>query len=270
MEWVETTGRTVDEALEGAFDQLGVAPEEVEYEVLEEPKPGLFGKVRVEARVRARIRPVIQRSTAPKRVAVKKVEEVIAPSVETAEPPAGSTPPKSPRKPRKAAVEAPTATADVPPLSDDLVAVVDVAKSFLAGLMEVLSLSVTFEVAPIDERTVQVGIHGQQLGFLVGQGAKTLEALQELTRTAVHQALGDRGTRLMLDVAGYRAKRRQALEQFTLRVGGEVKEAQRELELEPMSAVDRKVIHDTVNSIDGLRSTSRGEDPSRFVVLIPE
>ena len=291
MEWVETTGRTVEEALDAALDQLGVDADDVEYEVLEEPKPGLFGKVRVEARLRARVRPMTPRVKEPRKsrdavVVESGVEAMIesTPADRASIAPASKKPdPKKPDPkkpdPKKAEVvkaapkkvvrntgPAPATVA----LSDDLQAVVEVARKFLAGLCEVLDLVVEFEVLPIDERTVQVGIVGQQLGFLVGQGAKTLEALQELTRTAVHQALGDRGTRLMLDVAGYRAKRRSALEIFTQRVGAEVLQIRQQRALEPMSAVDRKVVHDTINIMAGLSSSSEGEEPNRYIVLLPE
>ena len=291
MEWVETTGRTVEEALDAALDQLSVDADDVEYEVLEEPKPGLFGKVRVEARLRARVRPVTARVKEPRKSRDAAIVESAAEALNESTPadrvsvaPASKKPdPKKadPKKadPKKAEVvkaapkkvvrktgPAPATVA----LSDDLQAVVEVARKFLAGLCEVLDLVVEFEVLPIDERTVQVGIVGQQLGFLVGQGAKTLEALQELTRTAVHQALGDRGTRLMLDVAGYRAKRRSALEIFTQRVGAEVLQIRQQRALEPMSAVDRKVVHDTINTMAGLSSSSEGEEPNRYIVLLPE
>lgn len=291
MEWVETTGRTVEEALDAALDQLGVDADDVEYEVLEESKPGLFGKVRVEARVRARVRPVTPRVKEPRKSrAAAVIESPVDAMIDSA--PTNNVAKTSGSKkadPKKAgvvkadAVKAESVTsapkkvvrkivAPTAPvvLSDDLEAVVEVARKFLAGLCDVLNLSVEFEVLPIDERTVQVGIVGQQLGFLVGQSAKTLEALQELTRTAVHQALGDRGTRLMLDVAGYRAKRRSALEIFTQRVGAEVLQVKQQRALEPMSAVDRKVVHDTINTMAGLSSSSEGEEPNRYIVLLPE
>lgn len=279
MEWVETTGRTVEEALDAALDQLSVDADDVEYEVLEEPKPGLFGKVRVEARLRARVRPVTARVKEPRKSRDAAIVESAVEALNESTPAASKKPDPKKADPKKAEVvtaapkkvvrntsPAPATVA----LSDDLQAVVEVARKFLAGLCEVLDLVVEFEVLPIDERTVQVGIVGQQLGFLVGQGAKTLEALQELTRTAVHQALGDLGTRLMLDVGGYRAKRRSALEIFTQRVGAEVLQIRQQRALEPMSAVDRKVVHDTINTMAGLSSSSEGEEPNRYIVLLPE
>ena len=284
MEWVETSGRTVEEALEQALDRLGVDVADAEYEVLDEPKPGLFGKVRVAARLRARVRPVATRLKEPRRAKATEPKVSEGESTDTSSASGPVVPQTRAASPAKASArsrtgarrDTATATATTRvappsvPLSAGLDSVVEVAKRFLRGLTDALGLQVEFEVQGIDERTVQVGMVGERLGVLVGQGAKTLEALQELTRTIVHYELGERGTRLMLDIAGYRAKRRAALEQFTGRVVGEIRLSGQSRSLEPMAAVDRKVIHDTVNRLDGVVSESEGEEPERFVIIRAE
>jgi len=102
---------------------------------------------------------------------------------------------------------------------------------------------------------------------LVGPNAQVLEALQELTRLAVQAETGDR-SRLMLDVANYRADRRAALVAQARRIVAEVKESGEARELEPMTAFERKVIHDEVLAA-GLFSESEGEEPNRYVVVRP-
>jgi spoIIIJ-associated protein len=89
-------------------------------------------------------------------------------------------------------------------------------------------------------------------------------------RTFVHHDTGGRSGRLMLDVAGYREKRRAALQIFTKQVAESVVSTGERRVLEPMNAVDRKVIHDTVAGLAGVSSISEGEDPQRYVVLLPE
>lgn len=144
-----------------------------------------------------------------------------------------------------------------------------VAKEFLEGLLDVLGVEADVVLHMLDVDTVEVAVTGEQLGFLVGQRGATLAALQDLTRTVVQRRTGAHQGRLLLDVDGYRARRRVALEAFTRRVAAEVLETGRERALEPMAANDRKIVHDTVNSIPGVSSRSVGEDPRRYVVLAP-
>jgi spoIIIJ-associated protein len=102
---------------------------------------------------------------------------------------------------------------------------------------------------------------------LVGPDGEVLDALQELTRLAVMTETGER-SRLMLDVAGYRERRRKELEALAANAVGEAKESQEPVPLAPMNPFERKVIHDAVAAA-GLTSESEGEEPDRHVVVIP-
>ncbi len=144
------------------------------------------------------------------------------------------------------------------------------AREFVAGLVEELGLSATVSSRVIDDDTAEVAVDGTELGVLVGPGGATLGALQELARTFVQKRTGGQSSRIMVDVAGYRAKRAAALGRFTRQIAEEVIEAGTERALEPMSASDRKVVHDTVNEIDGLSTRSEGEEPHRYIVITPE
>ena len=94
-------------------------------------------------------------------------------------------------------------------------------------------------------------------------------AIQDLARVAAQRRLGDHETRLRIDVAGYREKRRGALERFAREVADLVKESGVARSLEPMPSSDRKVIHDTLATIDGVVSRSEGEDPNRRIIVSP-
>lgn len=94
-----------------------------------------------------------------------------------------------------------------------------------------------------------------------------MEALQELTRLAVHRETGDR-SRLMLDIAGYRAKKRAELTELGAKAADEAKNSGEPVKLKPMTPFERKVVHDAVAAA-GLRSESEGEEPQRFVVVLP-
>jgi spoIIIJ-associated protein len=111
------------------------------------------------------------------------------------------------------------------------------------------------------------GTPAGDLSRLVGRDGEVLEALQELTRLAVHRETGER-SRLMLDIAGFRAKRRQDLARLATEAVERVKETKEPVKMQPMTPFERKVVHDTVAEA-GLRSESEGEEPERCVVVLP-
>jgi spoIIIJ-associated protein len=145
----------------------------------------------------------------------------------------------------------------------------EIARNFLAGLVEELGLQAAVEVRVIDEETVEVAATGDELGMLVGPRGSTLAALQDVTRTVVQRHCPSRTDRILVDVAGYRQKRAEALQRFTDQIASEVIESGSERALEPMSPADRKVVHDAANLLDGVVTRSEGEDPQRFVVIAP-
>ena len=309
MEWVETTGRSLDQAKDLALDQLGVAAEDAEFEVLEEPRTGLFGRVRGEARVRARVRPATVRPKQDRRTrrrhdaATSGVMEPDggarddgsenAPAAAVA---SSGTPRQrggsSPRGDRRGKGEHrsadATGSAQGETMSSDHVndstfdhhehrdPAVDVAEvrqaaeTFIGGLVDAFGLTGTTS-ATVDGSEIEVRIdaQGNGLGLLIGPGGRTLLAIQDLARVAAQRRLGDHETRLRIDVAGYREKRRVALERFARNVADLVKESGVARSLDPMPSADRKVIHDTLAAVDGVVSRSEGEDPNRRIIVSP-
>lgn len=264
MEWVETTGRTIEEAKDAALDELGVDEQDAEFEILSEPKAGLFGRMRVEARVRARVRPTTPRPKADRRSTKRRNGESEG---------GGSARPRSndrqraPRAPRPASNEGAEMTVTEPvPMAEQAA----LARSFVEGLLGAMDVDATLAVNEIDEDTVEVAVTGENLGFLIGPKGETLSALQELARTVVQRKTGARNGRLLLDVGGYRAKRKAALERFTRQVAEQVLASGERTALEPMHPADRKVVHDTCNDIDGVSTISEGEEPRRRVVILPD
>jgi spoIIIJ-associated protein len=144
------------------------------------------------------------------------------------------------------------------------------AHEFVAGLVERLDITASTSVATSEELdTIEVSIEGDGLGLLIGPHGATLGALQELTRTVVQRHTNEHSARVIVDVAGYRAKRAAALAQFAQRIADEVRASGTPHALEPMSASDRKIVHDTVNELDSVATSSEGEGDSRHVVIRP-
>jgi spoIIIJ-associated protein len=136
--------------------------------------------------------------------------------------------------------------------------------------VEAFGLAGAVSTVKIDDDTVEVQIAGDDLGLMIGPKGATLQAIQDLARTVVqHEADGAHEGRVRIDIGAYRQRRREALERFAAQVADAVKETGVQRALEPMGAADRKVIHDAVNEIEGVRTTSEGVDPNRRVVILP-
>lgn len=147
----------------------------------------------------------------------------------------------------------------------------EMVEAFLSGLVTAFGYDAEVATTKVDDETVEVHVEGSELGLLVGPRGATLQAIHDLSRTVVQrQASGNHEGRVRLDVAGYRERRRQALAEFTRKVAQQVIETGTAQVLEPMSSVDRKVVHDTANEIDGVRTTSEGDEPRRRVVIQPD
>ena len=299
MEWVETTARTVEEAKELALDRLGVHEEDAEFDVLEEPRPGLFGRLRGEARVRARVRPTQPRPKTERRDRKRRPKEtdgsasteadagdteaaadapaVAAPADASAPDGTGgrSKPAKktagTKKKSEPAAATAAVATAESGTAANGAGVEIErqAAKAFLEGLADALGEPATAEVVVVGDDEAEIRLTGGELGVLIGPRGQTLLAVQELTRLAAQRRAGERAGRLRIDIAGYRDRRREALSRFTRQVADEVRVTGVAKALEPMASMDRKVVHDTVNDLDGVDTVSEGEEPFRRVVIRP-
>ena len=303
MEWVETTAKTVEAAKEAALDRLGVAADEAEFEVLDEPRPGLFGRTRGEGRVRARVKPAQVRPKQERRRRSTKGSKSSGDSSAEKSSKAASSPSSASDTPTADEADAPTPTdpaneTETPkparknsrggrsndrssnsqekkmsnderepsPVSPQEVG--DAAVAFMDGLVEAFGGTGTSGLT-VDGTELDVQVDGDGLGLLVGPGGRTLNAIQDLARVSAQRRLGDHETRLRIDVAGYRARRSEALQRFAADVAGSVRESGSPRALEPMNSADRKVIHDALNDEDGVESRSEGDDPNRRIVVAP-
>jgi spoIIIJ-associated protein len=314
VEWVEVTGKTVEEAKEAALDQLGVDEDDAEFEILEEPKAGLFGRLRSEARVRARVMPTAPRPKLERRDRKRprrggeakppgaargggESDAVGAAAVANA---GGDTRGERAgsggsggsrgggdggggargggagggRRQRQGQEHNNEGERTVTDEHDDGQEgdedAVEVAESFLHGLLETFGAPYSIEQRPLEDDLVELSVRGDGLGLLIGPRGQTLSAVQELARTVVQRRSRDRSGRIIVDIAGYRQARRTALEQFTGKVAAEVIASGVPRVLEPMPPADRKVVHDAANAIDGVTTSSEGEEPRRRVVISPE
>ena len=297
MEWVETTAKTLDAAREAALDQLGVAADEAEFDVIEEPRPGLFGRVRGEARLRARVRPAQVRPKQERRRSKRSasgstaaVTESTGPATSADEETPATTSSSSSSSSRRRSTTATsakskkTATTTTKPATTNQESTMSnderpestvtpdevgaAAVAFMEGLTAAFGAEGDVDVA-IDGIELEVTVSGSELGLLVGPGGRTLNAVQDLARVAAQRRLGDHETRLRVDVAGYRERREAALTAFARDVAEQVRTSGTARSLEPMTSADRKVVHDALNEEDGVSSRSVGDDPDRRIIVEP-
>lgn len=141
----------------------------------------------------------------------------------------------------------------------------DIAADYLEALLDIADLDGDIDI-DVEGSRAAVSIVGADLTRLVGPDGATLEALQELTRLAVHRETGVR-SRLMLDIGGHRARRRDELAELGRAQAEKVRESGETVRLDPMTPFERKVVHDAVATVEGVVSESEGEEPERRIVI---
>lgn len=289
MDWVETTGKSIDEATDRALAHLGVHRDDAEVEILEEPKAGLFGRIRGEARVRARVRPAGPRPKRSRRAGTREDRPRNGEGRDIKDRGPKSKPDEGDRLriPREKVVPNRTKQESNVPIARStktsskesgmaegitLKEQGEIGKGFLEGLLSSMNIHAEVTVREIDEETVELAVNATpptELGVLVGPRGTTLQALQEVTRTVVQSKSPGRTDRILVDVAQYRERRVAALGRFAAQVAQEVIETGEERALEPMSAADRKAVHDALSEQSTVVTRSEGEEPRRFVVVSP-
>ena len=294
VEWVEVRGISVEVAEKAALEELGIEDKaRAEITVLREPQRGFLGIGRQDAIVRvklsgkrrgkrsrggrkrkssrqARSRPV-EASKKERSGVATAAKQKEARGRRSSRATKGSRSSGGTRKPTGGQVaerEGRTVAGDdraARVLGDEQAAVV---KDFLSGLLAEFGLEGRVETR-FDGRILHADVLGEQTEALIGAKATVMQAIHELTKTVVQRKTA-RNCRLRLDIAGYGQRRRKALAIYAGRLASQVLDEGGEIMLEPMNAADRKVVHDAVAAVDGVRSYSEGAEPRRSVVISQE
>jgi spoIIIJ-associated protein len=269
-EWVEAEGQTAELAVAVAMEELGISSvEDAEVEILQESKQGFLGIGAQDAVVKVSRKPKPKRNRRRRRTSGSSEASTATagggdnnrarPQPKGKGSPGRANRSKKTDQGRKREVSAVTAP------EVDIEDQAGLAKKFLEGLLEAFGLEgeVTTRV---EDSVLFLDVVGDQTEALVGPKGAILQAINELTRTVI-QRKTFRAPRMRLDISGYNEGRRAALKIFASQMAEKVKEGGSEVMLEPMNPADRKVLHDAVSEIDGVRSYSEGEDPKRSVVI---
>ena len=299
MEWVESIGESIGLAKEHALDRLGVHEDDAEFDVLSDVKTGLFGRIKEPARVRARVRPTTPRSKEHRnrrdrgnkrgrqgqsnRNGGNRKQDSGRGQPERGKSGKGKRPSEkssdnrpsldqkvdrkkqTPKKPKKKA-EIVNEDQEMMPLPQQA----DLAEDFVKGLAERFGTTVDFQRENIGSDEIRITVSGDELGRMVGRRGVTAGAIDDLVRTVLQRRAGSaRNGRVRVDVGGVIARRNAALVRFVGDQVDEVRNSGVPRSLEPMSAADRKVVHDAVDGTEGVKTLSEGEDPRRYVVITP-
>ena len=249
---IEKTGKTVDEAVQAAAAEFGVAASEVEYEILETPTKRLFGLFgETPAKIRASIKvseppPVVEEPA-------RTVEEPVQPA--------------QPEQPAIEPILEPSPVEEEPATPSDREKQIDAAENFLREVFAAMQLEATIEVEETAE-SVNLNLSGKGLGILIGRRGQALDALQYLLNLAVNRKSEEK-IFFTLDVEDYRRRREEALIKLAKGVAERAIKTRREVRLEPMSRHERKIFHTVLQDNDRVETHSTGEEPYRYVIVTP-
>ena len=243
----EFTAKTVDEAKALAAADFGVSAEEIDFDILEQPRKGLFGM-----KGNARVLASYEAPAEPEK-AEPAEEEAGIPEEEPA--PASFE--------EEEAENAPELPAD---FDIEGSAKVQAAKKYLTDVLHALGLE-NFEINAVRrDGNIVLDITGEKLGVVIGRRGETLDSLQYLTILASNRT-EESYCRISIDCNGYRDKRRETLESLAKRTSAKVIKQGRKIALEPMNPYERRIIHSCVAEIEGVSSHSTGTEPYRRVVI---
>ncbi len=306
LKWIETTGRSEEDAISAALFQLGLERDDVSIEVIERAKSGFLGfgsnpaKVRVsyeekdgkpcpkkDVMEEAPVEPAPKTQPAPAPVQEKKEspKAVVEETILSAKP--GMSAPKAsrPKRERREQPRRPRAQSHLQE-GDELIigsqpqplkvenltpageddAKAEQLRSFLSGLMEHLNVQATPEIFVTEEGNYKVVLQGQDLGAIIGRRGETLDAIQQLTSYSVNRGQSKR-VRIHVDAEGYRAKREESLQRLALKMAGKVVKYRKNMALEPMNAYERHVIHTALQDYPNITTYSTGVEPNRRTVV---
>ena len=276
IKFIDMTGKTEDEAIRRALEQLGLERDDVSVEILERAKSGFLGiggspaTVRVSyddgqpepkpepvkpepksAAPKAEKKPVYCAEVLQKEVRAREKQEREAKRGERrAEPKAE----KAPREPAVPGEE----------IRDEKS---EQIRTFLSGLLEHMDAKAEVKVYEVEKNRYKVILEGEKLGALIGRRGETLDAIQQLTNYSINRGGESKRARVQIDAENYREKREESLERLAQKVAGKVVKYRRNVTLEPMNAYERHVIHTALQDTQYITTFSIGTEPNRRVVV---
>ena len=254
MDFIEKTGKNVEEALNDALAELKTTADKVNVEVIEEAKNGIFGLFAKKAKIRVTLKD-----------AAKKIGDIVDETVDSIKEDykAGKQEAAATRENAKKEEAKPAAVREYVIEA----AAVDAAKEFLQKIFNAMRIEVVMEkFINKNEGVVTFKLHGSDMGILIGKHGQTLDSLQYLTNLVANKNSAER-IRIVIDIEDYRERRVETLNRLAQRLADKVKRTGERVVLEPMNPHERKIIHVALQNDRRITTLSEGEEPYRRVVI---
>ena len=277
IKFIDMTGKTEDEAIHRALEQLGLERDDVSVEILERAKSGFLGIGGSPATVRVsyddgqpepKEEPKVSEAkpTAP---AAEKRPIYCAEVLQKKEVRAKEKPEReSRRSERRAEPKAEKAPREPAVLGEEVRdEKSEQIRTFLSGLLEHMDAKAEVKVYEVEKNRYKVILEGEKLGALIGRRGETLDAIQQLTNYSINRGGESKRARVQIDAENYREKREESLERLAQKVAGKVVKYRRNVTLEPMNAYERHVIHTALQDTQYITTFSIGTEPNRRVVV---
>ena len=277
IKFIDMTGKTEDEAIRRALEQLGLERDDVSVEILERAKSGFLGIGGSPATVRVsyddgqpepKEEPKVSEAkpTAP---AAEKRPIYCAEVLQKKEVRAKEKPEReSRRSERRAEPKAEKAPREPVVLGEEIRdEKSEQIRTFLSGLLEHMDAKAEVKVYEVEKNRYKVILEGEKLGALIGRRGETLDAIQQLTNYSINRGGESKRARVQIDAENYREKREESLERLAQKVAGKVVKYRRNVTLEPMNAYERHVIHTALQDTQYITTFSIGTEPNRRVVV---
>ena len=269
-QFIDVTGKTEEEAINRALEQLKLDRDDVSVEILERAKAGFLGLGSCPAKVRVSY----GEDEEPAAPAQPKAEKVREDKPKTEKPRTEKKPAEKPQRreePVKKESAPKTEEAQTVKVPEDLGEEVNDERAqeirkFLSGLLQQMEVQAEVKVYLPEKGRYKVFLEGQGLGAIIGRRGETLDAIQQLTSYAVNRS-GSGRVRVQLDAENYREKREQSLQHLARKVAAKVTKYRRSVTLEPMNAYERHVIHTALQDVPNVTTYSTGTEPNRRVIV---
>lgn len=269
---IEKTGKTVEDALNAALEELGVAAEDIEYEILETPSKGLFFGIGAKpAKIQVKLKEIPVEIPTENPAPVKNFEAKVEEKIESAESEKIETETAEVENIPAEEIKSETeniATEEIKP-EFDKEKVIATAKNFLAEVFAAMKIEVEINTVENDSEVV-LDLIGKDLGVLIGKHGQTLDSLQYLVNLAANSHDSEEKVYFVLDVENYRNRRATALKKLAKSVAERAIRTRQDVKLEPMSRTERKVIHTALQENSKVETHSAGEDPYRYIIVSPK
>ena len=261
------SAKTLDEAKELAVQSFGISKDLIDFQILEEPKKSIFGRLKGEYKVKATYNATVE---TVETVVETPVQEPIA--IPTAVDTMVTEEPSKPVETETVQQVASEVSQDVEtteeeevPTPEEVLEKAKVAQGYVASILEKMGIDTSSEIIQTENGAI-IDFKGDGTGTIIGKRGETLDALQYLSAMICNK--GEKGYfRITLDSCGYRAKRKLILEELAKKVSKNVLRTGRSQSLEPMNPYERRIIHSTISEIEGVTSRSIGEEPFRKVII---